>query len=164
MCCLPHMSYNNYCPSNKPSCSQLGVHIDGFCAMAAHTAIIGCDDSRPVVGPAADVIAAAHAAALVAVRLVKPGNKNTIVAEAIKRVAEVYGVTPLTGVLSHNLKRFVVDGKIASPFFFHLPPRHYRSHTFTYDEQVIALYFSEKIPKLELRNSHSKRTKPMLLT
>ena len=43
-------------------------------------------------------------------RLVKPGNKNSQVTNAIKRVAESYGVTPLAGVLSHNLKQFIVDG------------------------------------------------------
>jgi methionine aminopeptidase len=89
---------------------QLGVHIDGFCAMAAHTAIVSSDESRPVAGPVADVLAAAYSAAQIAVRLVKPGHKNTEVTEAIKRVADAYGVTPLVGVLSHNLKRFVVDG------------------------------------------------------
>lgn len=89
---------------------QLGVHIDGFCAMAAHTAVVGAADARPVVGPSADVLAAAYAAAQIAVRLVKPGNKNSQVTEAIRRVAEAYGVTPLAGVLSHELKQFVVDG------------------------------------------------------
>lgn len=89
---------------------QLGVHIDGYAAMASHTAVVGASDARPVIGPAADVIAAAYAAAQVAARLVKPGNTNAQVTDAIRRVADAYGVTPLAGVLSHDLKRFVVDG------------------------------------------------------
>lgn len=89
---------------------QLGVHIDGYAAMVAHTAIVGASEVRPVGGVAADVLSAAYAAAQVAVRLIKPGNKNSQVTEAIRRVAEAYGVSPLAGVLSHNLKRFVVDG------------------------------------------------------
>ena len=79
-------------------------------AVVAHTVVVGASAEKPVTGPQADVIAAAHAAAEVAVRMVKAGAKNSEVTEAIKRVAEAFGVQPVAGTLSHQLKRFVIDG------------------------------------------------------
>jgi curved DNA binding protein len=88
------------------------VHIDGFIAQVAHTVVLGADaEAKPVTGPAADVTAAAYAAAEIACRLVKAGNKNTQVTEAIEKVAAAYGVTPLAGMASHQLKQFVIDGE-----------------------------------------------------
>jgi hypothetical protein len=58
-----------------------------------------------VTGPRADVLAAAHAAAEAAVRLIKPGNTNAQVTEAVAAVAAAYGVTPAQGVLMHQMKR-----------------------------------------------------------
>lgn len=49
---------------------DLGVHIDGFCAVVAHTIVLGpCKDKK------ADAIAAAWTAAQAALRLCKAGNK-----------------------------------------------------------------------------------------
>lgn len=90
---------------------DLGVHLDGFVAVVAHTVVVGASAEKPVTGAQADVMAAAHAAAEVAVRMVKAGAKNTEVTEAVKRVAEAFGVTPISGALSHQLKRFVIDGQ-----------------------------------------------------
>ena len=49
---------------------DLGAHIDGFCAVVAHTIVLG--ECR---GRKADVIAAAWSAAQSAIRLLKPKNK-----------------------------------------------------------------------------------------
>ena len=89
---------------------DLGVHLDGFIAVVAHTAVVGASAAAPVTGAKADVIAAAHAAAEVALRLVKAGETNATVTAAIARVAEAFGVTPVAGVLSHELKQFLIDG------------------------------------------------------
>ena len=86
------------------------MHIDGYAAVVAHTVVVGASADQPVTGARADVLAAAHAAAEVAVRMIKPGVRNYAVTEAIKRVADAFGVTPCAGVLSHQLKRFVIDG------------------------------------------------------
>jgi len=90
---------------------DLGVHIDGFIVVAAHTTIATSSPaSEPVKGRKADVICAAHFAAELAHRLIKPGGKNTEVTAAIAKAAEQFKCNPVEGVLSHQMKRFVIDG------------------------------------------------------
>jgi len=89
---------------------DLAVHIDGYIATLAHSFIASEQPTQPTSGPKADVICAAHFAGEAALRLLKPGNKNTQVTEVIKAVAEQFNVRPVEGVLSHQLKRFVIDG------------------------------------------------------
>ncbi|KAK9279804.1 hypothetical protein L1049_013486 [Liquidambar formosana] len=86
---------------------DMGCHIDGFIAVVAHTHVL---QGGPVTGRAADVIAAANTAAEVALRLVRPGRKNKEVTEAIQKVAAAYDCKIVEGVLSHQLKQFVIDG------------------------------------------------------
>eukprot|EP01130_Rhizamoeba_saxonica_P018972 TRINITY_DN9695_c0_g1_i1.p1 TRINITY_DN9695_c0_g1~~TRINITY_DN9695_c0_g1_i1.p1 ORF type:complete len:394 (+),score=125.22 TRINITY_DN9695_c0_g1_i1:52-1182(+) len=90
---------------------DLGVHIDGCISTAAHTIILGQDPAAgPLNGPVANAICAAHFASECAVRLLRPGKTNYDITRAIEKVAEVFGVTPVSGVLSHNIKRYVIDG------------------------------------------------------
>jgi len=91
---------------------DLGVHVDGFIAVAAHTfEVTSLGASAPAItGKKADVICAAHYAAEAAHRLIKAGGKNTEVTEAIAKIAEAFHVKPVEAVLSHQLKRFVIDG------------------------------------------------------
>jgi curved DNA binding protein len=89
---------------------DLGVHIDGFIATLAHTHVVGSNAQTPVTGKKADAICAAHIAGQCALRLLKPGKKNSEVSQVIKKVAEVFHVNPVEGVLSHQMKRFVIDG------------------------------------------------------
>ncbi|KAJ4978172.1 hypothetical protein NE237_008952 [Protea cynaroides] len=86
---------------------DMGCHIDGFIAVVAHTHVL---QEGPVTGRAADVIAAASTASEVALRLVRPGKKNKDVTEAIQKVAAAYDCRIVEGVLSHQLKQFVIDG------------------------------------------------------
>ncbi|KAE8039297.1 hypothetical protein FH972_011724 [Carpinus fangiana] len=86
---------------------DMGCHIDCFIAIVAHTHVL---QEGPVMGRAADVIAAANTAAEVALRLVKPGRKNKDVTDAIQKVAAAYDCKIVEGVLSHQLKQFVIDG------------------------------------------------------
>ncbi|EXB52379.1 Proliferation-associated protein 2G4 [Morus notabilis] len=101
---------------------DMGCHIDGFIAIVAHTHVL---QEGPVTGRAADVIAAANTAAEVALRLhilvvseklrVEiwfDGNfaENKDVTEAIQKVAAAYDCKIVEGVLSHQLKQFVIDG------------------------------------------------------
>lgn len=86
---------------------DMGCHIDGFIAVVAHTHVL---QDGPVTGKAADVIAAANTAAEVALRLVRPGKKNKDVTDAIQKVAAAYDCKIVEGVLSHQLKQFVIDG------------------------------------------------------
>lgn len=86
---------------------DMACHFDGFIAAAAHTIIVGGDvleDKR------ADVIHAAWKAAEAAVRLVQVGNTNTQVTAAIAKAAAAFGCNPVQGVLSHQMKKHVIDG------------------------------------------------------
>ncbi|KAH8950455.1 hypothetical protein BDL97_10G086200 [Sphagnum fallax] len=85
---------------------DLGCHIDGFVAVVAHTHVV-CDG--PITGRAADALMACHTAAEVALRLVRPGRKNKEVTEAIQKVAAAYDCKIAEGVLSHQMKQFVID-------------------------------------------------------
>jgi len=89
---------------------DLGVHIDGFVSVVSHTHIVTTNTQDPVTGRKADVICAAHYAAECAHRLVKPGKKNTDVTDVINKVAEQFKCQAVEGVLSHQMKRFVIDG------------------------------------------------------
>jgi curved DNA binding protein len=89
---------------------ELGAHVDGFAAFAAHTIIVQSDAKAVVTGRKADVILAAYKAAQAALRLIKPGNFNNQVTETIKKVCDSYHVAPLEGVLSHDLKKHLIDG------------------------------------------------------
>ena len=89
---------------------ELGAHVDGFAAFAAHTIIVQSDAKAAVTGRKADVILAAYKAAQAALRLIKPGNFNNQVTETIKKVCDSYHVAPLEGVLSHDLKKHLIDG------------------------------------------------------
>jgi curved DNA binding protein len=86
---------------------DLACHIDGFIAAAAHTIIVGGDK---VEDKRADVVMAAWNAAEAALRLVQVGNTNTQVTEAFAKVAEEFKCKPMQGVLSHQLKKHVIDG------------------------------------------------------
>lgn len=92
---------------------QLGCHIDGYTSMTAQTHVVqekGVAEVAPLTEKKASVVAAAYTAADAVLRLMRPGNKNTAVTEMIGKVAESYGVSALEGVLSHQMKRWVIDG------------------------------------------------------
>jgi len=86
---------------------DLGCHIDGFITQAGHTVLVGADK---VEDRRADVVMAAWNAAEAALRLVQVGNTNTAVTEAFGKVAAEFQCKPVQGVLSHQLKKHVIDG------------------------------------------------------
>lgn len=93
---------------------QMGAHIDGYAALTAQTMVVRAakEDPTPppLVGRAAAAVAAAYTAADAALRVMRPGNTNKQVTEVIAKVAANYKVAALEGVLSHQVKRYVVDG------------------------------------------------------
>jgi curved DNA binding protein len=89
---------------------DLGVQFDGYASTVAHTIIVGPRETA-VTGKVADVICAAYYAGECAIRLLRPGKKNSEITNAIQRVATVFGVKPVQGVLSHEIKKFSIDGK-----------------------------------------------------
>ncbi|XP_070570381.1 proliferation-associated protein 2G4-like [Ptychodera flava] len=90
---------------------DLGAHIDGFIAVVAHTLLVGASKENKGTGRKADAILAAHIAAEAAHRLVKPGNENYLVTDTIQQVADAFQCKPIEGMLSHQLKRNVIDGE-----------------------------------------------------
>ncbi|KAL6062825.1 Proliferation-associated protein 2G4 [Balamuthia mandrillaris] len=88
---------------------DLGAHIDGFIATGAHS-FIATTATEAISGKKADVICAAHFAAECALRLFRPGNTNAQITEAIQKVAESFKCNAVEGVLSHQMRRFVIDG------------------------------------------------------
>eukprot|EP01112_Ceratiomyxa_fruticulosa_P015342 TRINITY_DN4498_c0_g4_i1.p1 TRINITY_DN4498_c0_g4~~TRINITY_DN4498_c0_g4_i1.p1 ORF type:complete len:393 (-),score=99.99 TRINITY_DN4498_c0_g4_i1:313-1491(-) len=89
---------------------DLGVHIGGFIVVGAHTIAVSAPDA-PTTGRKADVVCAAYFALEAALRLIKPGNTNSQVTEAINKIAEQFHVSPVEGVLSHSLSKYVIDGQ-----------------------------------------------------
>jgi len=63
------------------------------------------------VGRKADVILAAYQALNAGLRLLNvKKNNNTHVTEHVKKITEAYKVNPLEGVLSHKMRRDIIDG------------------------------------------------------
>lgn len=89
---------------------ELGCHFDGFITQGAHTVIVGAE---PVTDRRADVVMAAWNAAEAAVRLMQVGNKNTQVTEAFGKIAAEFNCKPVLGVMSHQVKKHVIDGQRA---------------------------------------------------
>jgi len=66
----------------------VGAHIDGYASIAGETLVVG---SESVDDPAkADIIQAAYQASEIALRAVKPGNKNWEVSNAIAKILDEY--------------------------------------------------------------------------
>lgn len=92
---------------------DLGCHIDGYIAVAAHTIVVGeTPESVPesVDPELGNVAVAAYNAMLVAADAIKAGAKNKEVTDAVQRVAKAYGVNTISSVRMHQMKRFVLDG------------------------------------------------------
>ena len=85
---------------------ELGAHIDGFSANAAHTIVVGgkCE------GKQADAILAAWNAFQAAQKSIRVGGLNQEVTKNIRAVCDDFSVQPLQGVLSHKMKKHLCDG------------------------------------------------------
>ena len=55
-------------------------------------------------------MAAAYLLGEVCQRMIKPGNTNVQVSEALSTICKAYDVNMLQGILMHQMKRFVIDG------------------------------------------------------
>ncbi|KAG1887046.1 peptidase M24, structural domain-containing protein [Suillus subluteus] len=90
---------------------HIGAHIDGFAAISAETIVVGASEQEPVTGRKADVIKAAWHAAEIAMRLMKVGNKNFTVTDAVAKTAAAWDCKPVEGMLSCQQSQNVIDGK-----------------------------------------------------
>lgn len=85
---------------------DLGAHIDGYVATLADTMTIGA----PATGAQADVMKAATLASEVVIRKLRPGASTADIGKIIEAVAKDFGVNVVEGVMTHNMKRFIIDG------------------------------------------------------
>lgn len=91
-------------------CSDLGCHLDGFIAIQASTIVVQSDSEQPITGEKADVIQATRTAFQAALRLIRPGKRISDVSAVLEKIADAYGVKLVEGVMTHQLKRFIIDG------------------------------------------------------
>lgn len=89
---------------------DLGCHVDGFIAVAAHTFVVGASKDKKASGRKADAVLAAYHAAEAALRLLKPGSNNYSITESIDKIAESYKCKPVEGMLSYQLEKDIIDG------------------------------------------------------
>ena len=94
---------------------DLGIHVDGYPVMVAHTIQVTANGELNPESKEAQVIAAGYATIDAALRQVRPGNNTTAVADVIEKCAAHFGLASVEGVLSHQLKRYIVDGWKAIP-------------------------------------------------
>lgn len=87
----------------------VGSHFDGYGSNTAVTHIASANSDK-VTGAKADVTLAAYNAYLAAQRAIREAATNTQVTEAIAAVCEEFECNPVEGVLSHKLKRHLIDG------------------------------------------------------
>lgn len=90
---------------------DLGTHINGFIATGATTVICGENPLAKVEGQKADLIACTNTCFEVAMRLIRPGHKVSEVPPALAKVAAVYGCQLVEGVMTHQMKQFIIDGE-----------------------------------------------------
>ncbi len=90
---------------------HLGAHIDGYASIAAETLVVGATAEDPVTGRKADAIKAAWHAAEIAMRLVKAGNKNWAITDAINKVTASWDCKAVEGQLSCQQTQNIIDGK-----------------------------------------------------
>jgi len=85
---------------------EVGAHIDGYAANAAHTIVVGGKST----GKQAEAVLAAWNAFQAAAKVLKVGGLNQDVTAKIQEVCDEFEVQPLQGVLSHKMKKHLTDG------------------------------------------------------
>lgn len=94
---------------------DLGIHISGYSAHVAQTVHVTEDGKLNPESREAQAIAGAHATLDAALRQLRPGVNVYDVTEVIEGCAKNFGLTPIDGVLSHEIKRYVPDSYKAIP-------------------------------------------------
>lgn len=85
---------------------EVGAHIDGYAANAAHTIVVGGKSE----GKQAETVLAAYNAFQAACRSIRVGSLNQDVTAKIQAVCDEFEVQPMQGVLSHKMKKHLIDG------------------------------------------------------
>lgn len=88
---------------------DLGVQIQGLPAMVSHTLVCSSKDEQ-VKGRKADVVLATYYAIQAALRMMNTNKTNNEITAVIAKIAAAFKVNPVEGVLSHRMKRDIIDG------------------------------------------------------
>ena len=75
---------------------ELGVHLDTFPVLVAHTLVVGGAEA-PATGRVADILLAAHTAVEASLRVVRAGSTSTDAVRAIQGVLDAFGCSALEG-------------------------------------------------------------------
>eukprot|EP00188_Purpureofilum_apyrenoidigerum_P000862 Plantae.Rhodophyta-Purpureofilum_apyrenoidigerum.ctg14320.p1 GENE.Plantae.Rhodophyta-Purpureofilum_apyrenoidigerum.ctg14320~~Plantae.Rhodophyta-Purpureofilum_apyrenoidigerum.ctg14320.p1 ORF type:complete len:429 (+),score=130.61 Plantae.Rhodophyta-Purpureofilum_apyrenoidigerum.ctg14320:95-1288(+) len=110
---------------------DLGCHIDGYIALTAKSVVVGNDE---LTGKAADAIMAAYVAAEAVLRVMRPGKTNYDVTEIINRAANQFKCEVVEGSISHQMKRYVIDGNKA---IIGKPTYEYRVDNVTFENNEV---------------------------
>lgn len=94
---------------------DLGLQIDGYPAVVAQTILVTADGKLPADARETNLIQAAYTALNTAIRKFRPGVTNYEITDILEKTAEHFGVAPVEGVLSHMMKRYIIDGWRAVP-------------------------------------------------
>lgn len=103
---------------------DLGAHVDGFIAHAAHTVVVGASKVRfatliyinfqdnKVTGKKADVILGAYYALEAALRQIHPSKEKNSkeVSDVIGNVTKAYGVIPVENMISNQYEKYRITG------------------------------------------------------
>eukprot|EP00918_Siedleckia_nematoides_P018072 GHVU01038685.1.p1 GENE.GHVU01038685.1~~GHVU01038685.1.p1 ORF type:complete len:408 (+),score=118.73 GHVU01038685.1:105-1328(+) len=97
---------------------DLGCHINGYMAVAAHTVVVGATKESPVTGKKADAVAAAWHASQAALRLVKEGLKGQKVTDTIVKIVEdEFKCKCVFGAVTEEMKKGEGWGNKAVPSY-----------------------------------------------
>lgn len=115
---------------------DLGIQIDGYPVLAATTVIASDNGEVPADADAkkASAISAGWATMDAAVRQLRPGGTTADVSSIIEKCAAHFGLNPVEGVLSHQLKRYIIDG------FKTIPCKHsseHKVHEYNLEENTV---------------------------
>jgi methionine aminopeptidase len=81
--------------------------MDGYIAVVANTIVL---TDKVVDGKFGDAFACAAECIEFASKAIHAGNKNSDITKGFEKIAKSYEVSLAEGVLSHQHKRFVIDG------------------------------------------------------
>jgi curved DNA binding protein len=89
---------------------DLGVQIDGYVSVVAHTIQVTADGAVKADSREGQILAAAHQVLATASRQLHPGTDFYQITEVIEKAAAHFGFNTVEGVLSHQMKRYIIDG------------------------------------------------------
>lgn len=88
---------------------DLGVHVDGYCSQIAQTIQVTANGELNPESKEAQIIGAAQQILDLAVRNLRPGTDPYHITDLIEKASAELGFTPVEGVLSHQVRRFILD-------------------------------------------------------